>query len=123
MIKDLSLLSVIFLLLDSIYLFIMKDNFNKLVFSIQKSKLNLNIFFTLLCYIFLIFLIYYFIIIKNNSLLDAFLLGIATYGVYETTNIAIFDKWNINIGFIDIIWGGILFLMTTYIFRYINKIF
>ena len=123
MIKDLSLLSVIFLLLDSIYLFIMKDNFNKLVFSIQKSKLNLNIFFTLLCYIFLIFLIYYFIIIKNNSLLDAFLLGIATYGVYETTNIAIFDKWNINIGFIDIIWGGILFLMTTYIFRYINKFF
>ena len=42
--------------------------------------------------------------------------------VFETTNLAIFKKWDPIIGFIDTIWGGILFLLTTYVYKTIIKL-
>ena len=113
-------LSLIFSIIDAIYLFLMKDNFNKLVSNIQKSPLKLKILPTIFCYIFLIFTLYYFIINKNASILDAFLLGLGTYGIYDTTNMAIFKQWNYKTVIIDTIWGGILFSLTYFIYKYIN---
>lgn len=121
MIKNVLVLSILFLFIDSGYLFLMKDNFNRIIKSIQRKSLKLNIIYTLACYIFLIASIFYFIIYKNGSLQDAFFLGLFIYGVFETTNLAIFEKWNPIIGIIDIIWGGILFILTTYIYRIIIK--
>ena len=117
MIKSFLLLLFIFSLTDFFYLFLMKDKFKNLINSIQKSSLKLKIFPTFLCYLFLNFLIFYFIINKNHSLLDAFLLGIAVYGVFETTNLAIFKKWDYKIAIIDTLWGGILFLITTFFYK------
>ena len=117
MIKSFLLLLFIFSLTDFFYLFLMKDKFKNLINSIQKSSLKLKIFPTILCYLFLNFLIFYFIINKNHSLLDAFLLGIAVYGVFETTNLAIFKKWDYKIAIIDTLWGGILFLITTFFYK------
>ena len=113
-------LSLIFSIIDAIYLFLMKDNFNKLVSNIQKSPLKLKILPTIFCYIFLIFTLYYFIINKNASILDAFLLGLGTYGIYDTTNMAIFKQWDYKTVIIDTIWGGILFSLTYFIYKYIN---
>ena len=59
---------------------------------------------------------YYFIVNKRQSILDAFLLGISVYGVYETTNYAIFKDWNPLIGLVDTIWGGILFSITYFLY-------
>ena len=122
MIKNIFLLSIIFLLVDAGFLFLMKDNFNRIVRSIQGSDLKLNIFYTLLCYIFLISSIYYFLIIKNASYVDAFFLGLFIYGVFETTNMAIFKNWDPKVGFIDILWGGILFSSTFFIYNQLSKI-
>ena len=72
MIKNVLILSSIFILIDSGYLFLMKENFNRIVKSIQNENLKLNIIYTLACYIFLISSIFYFIIGKNGSLQDAF---------------------------------------------------
>ena len=55
----------------------------------------------------------YFIIDKKKSIADAFLLGIVIYGVYESTNYAILDKWNTKAVAMDTLWGGILFALTT----------
>jgi uncharacterized membrane protein len=46
---------------------------------------------------------------------DAFLLGLVIYGVYETTNWALFSKWSPMSVIIDTLWGGILFAATTYV--------
>ena len=121
MIKSIILLILIFSITDFFYLFLMKSNFNTLINNIQNSKLVLNIFPTILCYIFLIFSIKYFIINKKNSYIDAFILGICIYGVFETTNLAIFKNWNIQIAIIDTIWGGLLFLITTYLYNKLIK--
>lgn len=117
MIKNILILSIVFLLVDSVYLFLMKDNFNRIIKAIQNESLKLNIIYTLACYIFLIASIFYFIIGKNASLQDAFFLGLFIYGVFETTNLAIFKKWDPIVATVDTIWGGILFTLTTYIYR------
>jgi uncharacterized membrane protein len=58
-----------------------------------------------------------FIFNSNRGVKDAFLLGICVYGVYETTNYAILDKWSKTSVIIDTLWGGILFSGTTYIMQ------
>lgn len=117
MIFDLVKLSVIFTLIDSVYLYSMSGKFQSMIKNIQGSELKMQILPTIFCYIFLVFLLYYFIIYKKQTVLDAFLLGLAIYGVYETTNLAIFKNWNPVIGFVDTIWGGILFSLTFYIYK------
>ena len=109
--------AIIFVSLDAFYLNFMKDYFNKQVQVIQGTKIQFNLLPALICYIFLIYGLNYFIIHPRKSVSDAFLLGLVIYGVYETTNWAIFTKWSPLSVIIDTLWGGTLFALTTTIIR------
>ena len=109
--------SIVFIVIDSVYLNFIKDYFNNQVKLIQGSSIKINSYAIIICYIILIFGINYFIIIPNRSILDAFLLGLIIYGVYETTNMALFSKWSWTTVLIDTLWGGILFALTTTIIK------
>ena len=113
--------SIVFIVIDSVYLYLIKDYFNNQVKLIQGSPIKINSYAIIICYIILIFGINYFIIIPNRSILDAFLLGLIIYGVYETTNMALFSKWSWLTVVIDTLWGGILFALTTYIVHKFTK--
>ena len=52
---------------------------------------------------------------KKQKLIDALILGLVIYGVFETTNLAIFDNWLKEAVIIDTVWGSILFTLTTII--------
>ena len=106
--------------MDSIYLNLIKNYFSTQVKIVQGSPMKLNIIATLFCYVFLIFGINYFIITPNRSVKDAFLLGLVIYGVFETTNMALFTKWAWLTVLIDTLWGGILFAVTTSIVKLIK---
>lgn len=122
-IKKLFLSAIILLALDSIYLSLVSTFFNKLVKNIQGSKINLHIGSAIFCYLFIIMGLNYFVIQKNNSLTDAFVLGLTTYGVYEGTNMAIFNKWNLSgHALLDIIWGGMLYSSTAYLTQKVYKL-
>ena len=110
--KKIIVSSLIFLCLDFVYLFTMKTTFEKQVERIQGSPLSLKVLPTILCYLFLIGGLYYFVLRENKPWWVAGLLGIVIYGVYETTNLAILDKWNWKLAIIDVLWGGILFSLT-----------
>ena len=107
--------AIIFVVIDFIYLNLIKDFFSKQIKSVQGSEIKVNLLGALLCYIFLIIGINYFIIKPRKSIQDAFLLGLVIYGVYETTNYALFKNWSIVTVIMDTLWGGILFAITTYI--------
>jgi uncharacterized membrane protein len=107
--------SIVFVLIDSVYLYFAKDFFKFQVKSIQRVPLSLRMYATALCYISLIFLLYYFILREKKSVKDAFLLGLGVYAVYETTNLAIFQRWQPITAVIDTLWGGFLFAVTTQI--------
>ena len=112
---------VVFLSLDFIFLYSMRSVFERQVIAVQGSPIFLNVYATILCYIALVFGIYYFIIREKKSVLDAFLLGIVIYGVYETTTLALLKKWSYKTAVIDTLWGGTLFALTTTIVYAITK--
>lgn len=107
--------AILLVVLDSIYLNLIKSFFTKQIQIIQGDPVTVNMVGLVLCYIFLITGLNYFIITPNRPVNDAFLLGLIIYGVYETTNYALFKKWSILTVIIDTLWGGILFALTTYL--------
>ena len=113
--KQIVVSGIAMLALDAVYLSTFSNFFNKLVTSIQGSKIKFNIVGAILCYILLIGGLNYFIISRKKSLQEAFLLGIVIYGVYETTNLAIFNKWSMQAVALDTLWGGILFALTSWV--------
>ncbi len=115
--------AIVFITIDSFYLNSMKGYFEKQIQDVQGSPLKINYMGAALCYLFLIIGLNYFIIKPKKSVQDAFLLGLVIYGVYETTNYALFKKWSLLTVFIDTLWGGILFALTTYIVSIIRSIF
>ena len=106
---------IILLALDSIYLNTFGGFFNNLINTIQGSKIKFRLSGAIMCYILIIIGLNYFIIQPHKSVFDAAILGFIIYGVYETTNYTIIDKWTASAVIIDTIWGAILFALTTYI--------
>lgn len=109
------IMSIILMSIDSFYLSTSAPHFKHVINRIQGTPLQLKILPTVLCYILLIYGLYYFIIKDSRSYIDAGLLGFFIYAVFELTNKAIFDKWSWITVIIDSIWGGILFSLTTYL--------
>lgn len=105
--------ALIFVILDSIYLYLIRDYFNKQVKAVQGSDIQLNFIAAAITYIFLIFGLNYFILSKNGTVKDAALLGLVIYAVYEFTNMSLFKNWSYTTTIIDTAWGGILFAVTT----------
>lgn len=106
--------AILFISIDFVYLNVISKYFTQQIQSVQGSQMKVNYLGVALCYIFLITGINYFIIRPRKSVSDAFLLGIVIYGVYETTNYALFKNWSIWTVMIDTLWGGLLFAATTY---------
>ena len=113
-VKHLIITAIIMLLLDAIYLSTFSKFFNDVVTKVQGSKIRFNILGAIFCYMFLIFGLNYFIISHKRTLIDAFILGIVIYGVYETTTYALLKDWSPMAVALDTFWGGILFTLTTY---------
>jgi uncharacterized membrane protein len=107
--------AILILALDFIYLNATKPIFESLVVKVQRVVMKVKIIPTILCYILLIFALNYFILRTKRPVLDAFLLGVVIYGVFDTTNLAIFKKWDNKIALMDTLWGGTLFALTTFI--------
>jgi len=113
--------AIIFVAIDFIYINLIKNYFKNQIEKVQNSPMKVNLFAAMLCYIFLIFALNYFIIQPKRSVNDAFFLGILIYGVYETTNYALFTKWSFLTVVIDTLWGGTLFALTAFIISKIRK--
>ena len=107
--------SLILLVLDFLFIYLMSSTFSSQILDVQRSPLHINIYGAILCYILIIFGLNYFIIQKRKSVFDAFLLGVFVYGVYETTSLSLLRKWRPTTVIIDTLWGGILFALTTYL--------
>ena len=115
--------AIVLIVIDSFYLNLMKGYFDNQVKKVQGTNIKLNFLGAAICYIFLIVGLNYFIIKPHRSVQDAFLLGLVIYGVYETTNLALFSNWSVLTVLIDTLWGGLLFGITTAIIYKIKHMF
>lgn len=120
------ILAILFILVDYFYLSSVSSYFNDQVKLVQGSKIKMRLEGAILCYILLVFGLWYFVLQHkyqniNDALIKAFILGLVIYGVYETTNYAILNNWKLETVLLDSIWGGILFTIVTFIyFKFIN---
>lgn len=119
-----SLLSaIVFVVLDGIYLNLVQKYFNNQIKIIQGTDIKINLIYTAITYIFLIFGLNYFIIQKRKSVQEAALLGLTIYAVYEFTNASLFSKWSFTTVLMDTTWGAVLFALTTAIVYKLGKLF
>ncbi len=112
---SLFLTTIILICLDSIYLTLVKKSMITQVESVQKSKLQINIFGFIMSYLFLVVGLYFFVIRKKLNYFHGAILGMVIYGVYDATNLATFQKWTYGFALQDILWGSFLFGFTTFL--------
>jgi len=121
--KDLVLPGIILLFFDFIYISANKNAFELQIASVQRVSLQLRPLGAIMCYIFLIFGLYYFILREHRTVIEAFLFGLVIYGVYDSTTYALLKKWDIKLAIMDTLWGGVLMALTTYFsYKYISKL-
>lgn len=104
--------AAILLALDSIYLNMSKSAFETQIVQIQRVVMQVKLIPAIMCYIFLIVGLNYFILRTHRPVWEAFLLGIVIYGVFDSTSYALFKKWDWKLAVMDGLWGGVLFAMT-----------
>jgi len=117
MIKDIIKLIVIVLLVDSVFLYNIYNTFNNQIIKVQGSPIQINMFGAIMSYLFVVLPLYWFIIKEKRSNLDAFILGISLYGLYEYTTLCMIKNWEVKTTLIDTFWGGCLFVIVKNIYE------
>jgi uncharacterized membrane protein len=115
--KNLGVLAIIMLLLDAAFLYSTHSFVLPVYRNIQKMPVSLRYGSMVACYVLMVLGLYYFILRERRSILDAFLLGVLVYGVYDMTIYTIFTNYTLGIALMDMLWGGVLFAASTAIHR------
>ena len=122
------IISVITLLCDVPFLLYINKYFKEMLYRVQfGNPLKLRYLLIFPIYVLMAILIYISVIDneKDNKkiLLKAFFTGFAAHGLYELTNYSTLINWDLNFIFLDMLWGGILFTIVSFISKFIiNKI-
>jgi uncharacterized membrane protein len=121
------------LVLDFIYVASVTVFYKRSVKVIQRGEdMKLNVFLGILCYVIMIIGLIFIIITQLsrygslrslshiNKLKYALrfggVVGFVIYGVFNTTNLAIFKRYSVPLAVIDIIWGSLLYTIATYVY-------
>ena len=122
-IKSFVIVGIIVFCIDLIFLNSLFSKFTKQIKIIQNKEVIVKKIPAFIAYLLLTIALYYFIIRKkdnyktnNDMIKDAVILGSLIYGIFDATNLTLFDKWTIDLFIIDTIWGGILFGLSTYLY-------
>ena len=119
--KDIAIISIIVLIIDYVYLSnIAAKPFMDMVEKIQNEKSIVKYSSAAFTYALLILAIYKFT--PNLNYLDTFILGFIIYGVFDFTNMALFNKYDLKIAIQDTVWGGVLFVLTKFVYNNITKL-
>jgi len=114
--------SVIFFVLDLLYLNYNERLFKNQIISVQRVILQPNYPAIFITYILLAFILCYFIIRPHREIEEAFLLGFLVNGIFEFTNMSIFKKWELKTAIMDTVWGGSVFALATQVtYIYFSK--
>jgi uncharacterized membrane protein len=117
--KDLATIAITMTVLDIAWISVfMGKAFTPMIEKIQGKPMVMRPLGGLLAYVAMIGLFYTF---KDDlTPLKAFLLGVGVFATYDFTNYALLSGWDLKTALIDTTWGGILFLLTYFVFKKIT---
>lgn len=121
---------IVVLIADFIWLYLNRNNYNSLVKRVQGTTIQLNFIGGALSYLFIISGLFLFSIPmitneynknKKQSLLLLSMkyggvLGLIIYGVFNTTNMAIFKNYDVSVAIMDTTWGFFIYTFAAYLF-------
>ena len=125
--KLLLISTIIFPLIDYVYLSRVSSHFSEIVEKITKEEMIFNLPKAVGAYFFLILGLYYFILKDLNpdnlreKIISAMILGWVIYGTYDFTSGAILKDYDWHTMIMDTTWGGILYGLVTYLSLNISK--
>lgn len=120
---DLIISGFVLIIIDYIYLSLTGHTFKNMVKTIQKAPVIVRYNGAVASYILILLGLYFFILKQKKHPKEAALLGFIIYGVFDAVNYALFSKYDLKIGIMDAIWGGILFYITTHLTYTISNYF
>ncbi len=106
--------AILFVMIDSIYLFSIREMVGRVIADVQRVALQLKPLGVILVYLAIAFS-YLTFVRDGKSIRKAFLLGATTYAIFDFTNYAIFKKYPLWFAIMDTIWGGVLFSAISFI--------
>ena len=123
MITEFILLLAIVLVIDLTFLNLSGTvtHFSQLIEKIQGSPMKVKPIGAVLSYLFITFVLYYFIVKRNDNMMNAFILGAGLYGVYEYTSYALLKKWDFITTLTDTVWGGIFFAISLFTYNKLKR--
>lgn len=100
---------VLLILVDLIWLkLIAIDRYKIMIKDIQGYDMRVRMLPAVVVYICMTLLLMLF----GSSDIKNFILGFCTFGVYDMTNLSLFNKFDTKFAILDMIWGGVLFTIT-----------
>ena len=123
--------SMIILLLDAIWIGSNLGMYSGAVKAVQKSDMVVNYYYAFLAYVLVLFTSLYIAIPftklhleKSDSIFDKFwksflyggTVGLAVYGIYNTTCLAIYKDYSWSVALYDTIWGTTLNTLSVFIY-------
>jgi len=84
---------------------------------IQGAPVSMNYRGALGAYLVLFFALYWFILSRGASVLDAAILGGVINGTFELTNMTLFKGWRWETVVLDTVWGAFLWGFVTFVYR------
>ena len=113
--------SIIMISIDIPWIIFVMRNLYKNIF-----PMKLNYLAMILAYLCMV-LVYPLIISKFDDIKDklyiALISGVIIYGTYGFTLAAIYNKYPLKNAFVEVLWGGILYTLTTYLTNFLVKSF
>ena len=100
----------------------MNKKYSEMIPNIQGKELVPRLEFAVMAYILMSIGLVVFVLpniqrenVLTDSLKYAFLFGIILYGVYDFTAAVVFSDWDMKLAIVDILWGGFVYFITSYL--------
>ena len=113
--------TITLLILDAIWIkYYMGEKYKQQVRSIQGTTITIRVKHAIVAYIFMIIGLNVFVLTDYNvNIIKSAIFGLVLYGVYDFTNLAIFDDFDFKLALTDTLWGSLVYALaaaTTHLF-------
>lgn len=118
----------VYCVLEALYLYLFRTNYKLNFANVQSGKEVFYRFFPfgVLCYVILLFSLWFFVLKPSKTHHDAFIratiLALVVYGTYNLTNLATFHKFNLALAVQDIVWGVTIFNVIAFLYIWLGKV-
>ena len=94
--------------------------FTDMIKNIQNTPVKVKYTYAMLAYMLMILGLYVYVLPQMDgtlytALTKGGLFGIIVFGIFDMTNMAIFDKYNAKVALLDMLWGMLIYSAAGYI--------